>query len=124
MRAGAEVEVFAAGSLRCLEKDLETRTSSIRPNSKQVEAEPARLDKEALMASLLERAWGASADDLLGCVALTSQQLTPSLSGRVAGGSGGRGVPAPRMRAVFAVPSGWRGVAIIRLSESEQSRTL
>ena len=43
-----------------------------------VEAEPARLDKEALMASLLERAWGASADDLLGCVALTSQQLTPA----------------------------------------------
>jgi ATP-dependent DNA ligase len=43
-----------------------------------VEAEPARLEKEALMASLLERAWGASADDLLGCVALTSQQLTPA----------------------------------------------
>ena len=43
-----------------------------------IEEEPARLEKEALMASLLSRAWSLSSDELLACVALATLQLEPS----------------------------------------------
>lgn len=41
-----------------------------------VEAEPARLGKEALMRRLLDEAWGGE-EQLLACVALTTLQLAP-----------------------------------------------